>query len=140
MFGSVIVALVALGVPVLSKCFTTDPAVLSRVKNAIPGIAIFLGFDGLMCISEGTLLGQKDLKFLRNMYASFFFLVPTFMLRLKRRALNGIPVGIGTMWGTFSAYEVVRTILWLARVAWLQYRTEREVDEMEESAALPAAA
>lgn len=134
LFGSVIVALVALGVPILSKGFTTDPDVLSRVKLAIPGIAVFLGFDGLMCIGEGTLLGQNDLKFLRNMYASFFFLVPAFMLRLKRRALNGIDVGIGALWGTFSVYEVVRTVLWLGRVAWLQLKMEREVDEMEEEA------
>jgi len=136
LFGSVIVALVATCVPALSKCFTTDPIVLSRVKNAIPGIAVFLGFDGLMCIGEGTLLGQNDLKFLRNMYASFFFLVPSFMLRLKRRALNGIDVGIGALWGTFSVYEVVRTVLWLGRVVWLQHRTEREVDEMEADAAV----
>mmetsp|Transcript_27691 Transcript_27691/g.52156 ORF Transcript_27691/g.52156 Transcript_27691/m.52156 type:complete len:720 (+) Transcript_27691:462-2621(+) len=135
LFGSVIVALVATCVPALSKCFTTDPIVLSRVKNAIPGIAVFLGFDGLMCIGEGTLLGQNDLKFLRNMYAAFFFLVPSFMLRLKRRALNGIDVGIGALWGTFSVYEVVRTVLWLGRVVWLQHRTEREVDEMEAAAA-----
>mmetsp|Transcript_27864 Transcript_27864/g.51308 ORF Transcript_27864/g.51308 Transcript_27864/m.51308 type:complete len:707 (-) Transcript_27864:87-2207(-) len=135
LFGSVIVALVATGVPAVSKCFTTDPIVLSRVKNAIPGIAVFLGFDGLMCIAEGTLLGQNDLKFLRNMYSAFFFLVPAFMLRLKRRALSGIEVGIGAMWGTFSVYEVVRTILWLSRVVWLQYKTEQEVDEMEGTAA-----
>lgn len=131
LFGSVIVALVAMGVPSLSKCFTTDPVVLSRVKKAIPGIAVFLGFDGLMCIGEGTLLGQNDLKFLRNSYATFFFLVPAFMLRLKRRAMNGIEVGIGNLWGTFSVYEVVRTILWLGRVVWLQRKTEREVNERE---------
>jgi len=136
LFGAVIVALVALGIPVLSKGFTTDPEVLSRVKHAIPGIAVFLGFDGLMCIGEGTLLGQNDLKFLRNMYASFFFLVPAFMLRLKRRALNGIEVGIGTMWGTFSVYEVVRTILWLGRVVYLQMKMQREVDAMEEETEL----
>ncbi|KAL7547675.1 hypothetical protein ACHAWF_010956 [Thalassiosira exigua] len=127
-FGLTIAALVFAGVPVLGKCFTSDPEVLSRVAKAVPGIAVFLGFDGLMCIGEGTLLGQKDLGFLRNAYASFFFLVPALMLRLKRRALNGIEVGIGTMWGTFSIYEVVRTIMWLGRVVWLQRRMEREVE------------
>lgn len=132
MAGLAIVTLVTCGVPLLSRLFTTDPRVLSRVKNAIPGIAIFLGFDGLMSIGEGTLLGHKDLAFLRNSYASFFFLVPAFMLRLKRKALNGIPVGLGTMWGTFSAYEVVRTVLWLSRVAFLQWKTESEANEMEE--------
>jgi Na+-driven multidrug efflux pump len=127
-FGLAVAALVVAGVPVLGNCFTSDPEVLSRVRQAVPGIAVFLGFDGLMCIGEGTLLGQKDLRFLRNAYASFFFLVPALMLRLKRRALNGIEVGIGTMWGTFSIYEVVRTIMWLGRVVWLQRKTEREVE------------
>lgn len=131
LFGSIIVALVTFGIPSLSRMFTTDPRVLRRVKNAIPGIAVTLGFDGLMSIGEGTLLGQKDLAFLRNSYAAFFFLVPAFMLRLKRKALNGIPVGIGTMWVTFSVYEVVRTSMWLGRVAYLQWRTESEANKVE---------
>ena len=134
LFGSLIAALIVLGVPGLSRGFTTDQEVLRRVNYAIPGIAVFLGFDGLMCIGEGTLLGQNDLKFLRNMYATFFFLVPAFMLRLKRKALSGIEVGIGSMWGTFSVYEVVRATLWLARVVWLQRKTEREVEEIEAEA------
>ena len=137
LFGSTLVVGVALGVPALAPCFTSDPTVIARVRSAIPGLAIFLGFDGLMCIAEGTLLGQNDLKFLRNMYASFFFIVPAFMLRLKRRALSGIEVGIGTLWATFSAYEVVRTILWLARVAWLQYKMDKEVDEIEAAGVAP---
>lgn len=130
--GSIIVTLVTCGVPFLSRLFTTDVRVLSRVKNAIPGIAVFLGFDGLMSIGEGILLGHKDLAFLRNSYATFFFLVPAFMLRLKRRALNGIPVGLGTMWATFSAYEVVRTVMWLSRVAYLQIQTESVANKIEE--------
>ena len=136
--GLTIVTLVTCGVPFLSRLFTTDPRVLSRVKNAIPGIAIFLGFDGLMSIGEGTLLGHKDLAFLRNSYATFFFLVPAFMLRLKRKALNGIPVGLGTMWGTFSAYEVVRTVMWLTRVAYLQWKTESEASKIEEEQGIAA--
>jgi len=138
MAGLLIVTLVTCGVPLLSRLFTTDPRVLSRVKNAIPGIAIFLGFDGLMSIGEGTLLGHKDLAFLRNSYATFFFLVPAFMLRLKRKALKGIPVGLGTMWGTFSAYEVVRTVLWLSRVAYLQWKTESEASKIEEEQGIGA--
>jgi len=138
MAGLLIVTLVTCGVPLLSRLFTTDPRVLSRVKNAIPGIAIFLGFDGLMSIGEGTLLGHKDLAFLRNSYATFFFLVPAFMLRLKRKALKGIPVGLGTMWGTFSAYEVVRTVLWLSRVAYLQRKTESEASKIEEEQGMGA--
>lgn len=138
MAGLVIVTLVICGIPSLSRLFTTDARVLSRVKNAVPGIAITLGFDGLMSIGEGTLLGHKDLKFLRNSYATFFFLVPAFMLRLKRKALNGIPVGLGTMWGTFSVYEVVRTVLWLARVAHLQWKTESEASKIEEEQGIGA--
>jgi len=72
------------------------------------------------------LLGQKDLKFLRNMYAVFFFTVPAYMLRLKHRALGGLQdVGIGTMWAAFSAYNVIRTSIWHLRLAQLQRRTER---------------
>lgn len=131
LFGSAIAAGIVLGVPILSRFFTTDAAVLSRVRRAVPGMAVFLGFDGLMCVAEGTLLGQQDLSFLRNMYAAFFFLVPAFMLRLKRRALSGVEVGIGTMWGTFSVYEVVRTVLWLGRLVRLQRKTEKEVEATE---------
>jgi hypothetical protein len=76
----------------------------------------------------GALLGQKDLKFLRNMYALFFFTVPAYMLRLKHRALTGAQVvNIGTMWGAFSVYNVLRTCIWHLRLAQLQRRTEREV-------------
>mmetsp|Transcript_10578 Transcript_10578/g.18810 ORF Transcript_10578/g.18810 Transcript_10578/m.18810 type:complete len:84 (-) Transcript_10578:319-570(-) len=50
----------------------------------------------------GTLLGQKDLKFLCNMYDIFFFTVPAYVLRLKVRALTGVQaVDIGTMWAAF---------------------------------------
>jgi Na+-driven multidrug efflux pump len=128
--GLLIVTLVVGGIPSLSKLFTTDSRVLSRVTNAIPGIAITLGFDGLMSIGEGTLLGHKDLKYLRNSYACFFFLVPAFMLRLKRKALNGIPVGLGALWGTFTVYQIVRTTMWLARVAYLQWKTESETSKI----------
>ena len=76
------------------------------------------------------MLGQKDLKFLRNMYAVFFFAVPACMLRLKYRALAGVQaVGVGTMWATFSAYQVIRTSIWHLRLWQLQRRTEREVVE-----------
>ena len=84
-------------------------------------------------ICSGTLLGQKDLKFLRNAYAVFFFAVPACMLRLKRRALAGVEtVGIGTMWAAFSCYNVIRMSFWHLRLAQLQRRTERAVGNVEE--------
>jgi hypothetical protein len=83
-----------------------------------------------MCAGEGSLLGQKDLVFLRNMYAMFFFTVPAYMLRLKYRALAGLQnVGIGTMWAAFATYNVIRTSIWHIRLAHLQRRTYREVEE-----------
>ena len=81
-----------------------------------------------MCAGEGSLLGQKDLVFLRNSYALFFFTVPTYLLRLKYRALAGLQtVGIGTMWAAFGAYNVIRTTMWHVRLAQLQMRTNKEV-------------
>ncbi|KAL7462394.1 hypothetical protein ACHAXS_002771 [Conticribra weissflogii] len=126
-FGAFLVGLVSL-IPVLSRYFTNDVEVLARVNGAIPGVGLFLLVNGLMCAGEGSLLGQKDLTFLRNMYAIFFFTVPAYMLRLKHRALTGVQsVGIGTMWAAFSGYNVIRTTIWHLRLAQLQRRTDRSV-------------
>ena len=112
----------------MSRYFTADPIVLHRVNGAIPGVGLFLLVNGLMTVGEGSLLGQKDLKFLRNMYAIFFFAVPSYMLRLKYRASIGVQhVGIETMWIGFAVYNVIRTSLWHLRLAQLQRRTERGV-------------
>jgi len=122
-FGAVLVGLVAC-IPLIGRYFTTDPVVLERVNSALPGVGLFLAVHGLVCANEGTLLGQKDLKFLRNMYAIFFFAVPGYMLRLKHRALTGVQtVGIGTMWAAFSTYNLIRTSTWFLRLAQLQRRT-----------------
>ncbi|KAL7537226.1 hypothetical protein ACHAXR_007674 [Thalassiosira sp. AJA248-18] len=131
-FGAVLLGLVAC-IPLISQYFTTDPIVMSRVNSAIPGVGLFMLVNGLMCAGEGTLLGQKDLKFLRNAYAIFFFTVPAYMLRLKYRALAGLQsVGIGTMWTAFAAYNLIRTSTWHLRLAQLQRRTERGVVEGRE--------
>ncbi|KAL3802039.1 hypothetical protein HJC23_010795 [Cyclotella cryptica] len=125
--GAVLVSLVAC-IPWISRYFTTDVGVLHRVNGAIPGVALFLVVNGLMCAGEGSLLGQKDLRFLRNMYTIFFFTVPAYMLRLKQRSLLGIQeVSIGTMWAAFSTYNLIRTCIWHLRLAQLQRRTERSV-------------
>jgi len=127
MFSALLVTLTAC-IPLMSRYFTADPIVLQRVSGAIPGVGLFLLVNGLMTVGEGSLLGQKDLKFLRNMYAIFFFAVPTYMLRLKYRASIGIQhVGVGSMWFAFAVYNVIRTSLWHLRLAQLQRRTERDV-------------
>ena len=108
LFGAVIVAMVAT-IPVLSQYFTADMMVRSAVNQAIPGLSLFFALSGLVCVGEGMLLGQKDLKFLGNAYGAYFFAVPYFLLRLKKRALLGLQdVGVGTMWQTFSIYQLIR--------------------------------
>lgn len=126
--GAALVGLAA-GVPRISGCFTADAAVRRAVSGALPGVGGFLAVNGLMTAGEGSLLGQRDLGFLRNAYAAFFVAVPACMLRLKRRALAGAGgVGVGTLWTTFAAYNVVRAALWHARLAQLQRRTDGEVE------------
>ena len=126
-FGVLLVTLVSM-IPLISRFFTSDPFVIQRVNGAIPGVALFLIVNGLMCAGEGSLLGQKDLVFLRNSYALFFFTVPAYLLRLKYRALAGLQtVGIGTLWAAFGAYNVIRTTIWHVRLALLQRRTNKEV-------------
>ena len=131
MFGAVLVAMVAT-IPVLSRYFTADMAVRTAVNQAIPGLSLFFALSGLVCVGEGMLLGQKDLKFLGNAYGAYFFAVPYFLLRLKKRALLGLQdVGVGTMWRTFSFYQVIRCCIWFARMTQLQGRTDCQVEETE---------
>ena len=126
-FGMLLVTLVSL-IPLISGFFTSDPFVMQRMNGALPGVALFLIVCGLMCGMEGSLLGQKDLVFLRNSYALFSFTVPAYLLRLKYRALAGLQtVGIGTMWEAFAVYNVMRTTMWHVRLAQLQRRTNKEV-------------
>jgi len=135
LFGAVIVAMVAT-IPVLSQYFTADLAVRSSVNQAIPGLSLFFALSGLVCVGEGMLLGQKDLKFLGNAYGAYFFAVPYFLLRLKKRALLGLQdVGVGTMWQTFSIYQLIRCCIWFARMMQLQRRTDRQVSERDDAGA-----
>jgi len=137
-FGALLVAMVAT-IPVLSQYFTADMAVRSAVNQAIPGLSLFFALSGLVCVGEGMLLGQKDLKFLGNAYGAYFFAVPYFLLRLKKRALMGLQdVGVGTMWQTFSFYQVIRCCIWFARMMQLQRRTDRQVAEEAEGGVLGA--
>jgi len=134
MFGAVLVAMVAI-IPALSRYFTADMAVRSAVNEAIPGLSLFFALSGLVCVGEGMLLGQKDLRFLGRAYGAYFFAVPYFLLRLKKRALLGLQdVGVGTMWRTFSFYQVIRCCIWFARMTQLQRRTDRNIAGTEVSA------
>uniref|UniRef100_A0A6U3SM00 Uncharacterized protein n=2 Tax=Ditylum brightwellii TaxID=49249 RepID=A0A6U3SM00_9STRA len=125
-FGLSILGLV-MCIPFLSRFFTTDLSVIGKVRGAIPGLMTFFSVGGLMCVGEGMLLGQKDLKFLGRMYGAYFFIVPSIMLRLKKRSLLGIQdVGIGDMWGLFSIYQCVRVAIWHIRLRLLQRRIAKD--------------
>jgi len=124
--GAALVALVSM-IPFLGHLFTTDPAVLAQVNTAVPGVGLFFALSGFIMVGEGMFLGQRDLSFLGKIYGAFFFAVPAVLLRLKRRALAGLQdVGVGTMWTTFSAYQVVRFFIWAYRMKWLQRQRDAE--------------
>mmetsp|Transcript_10937 Transcript_10937/g.16823 ORF Transcript_10937/g.16823 Transcript_10937/m.16823 type:complete len:663 (+) Transcript_10937:319-2307(+) len=127
LFSSVLICLVSM-IPWVSPFFTNDLAVRAAVQTAIPTLLFFFSASGLMNVGEGMLLGMKDLTFLRNVYTIWFFAVPYFMLRLKRRALLGLQiVRVGTMWQVFTIYQWTRVITKLSRLLVLQRRTDAQV-------------
>ena len=113
-------------IPLLNQFFTADPAVVSLVNSVLPLLLVIFSTLGLFTSSEGMLLGQKDLNFLGKSYASFFFVVPFLMLRLKRAALSGTAnVTLKSVWTLFTGYQIFRTSLWVLRAMQLQRRTNR---------------
>jgi Na+-driven multidrug efflux pump len=121
MFGAV------LCIPLLNQFFTADPAVVSLVNSVLPLLLVIFSTLGLFTSSEGMLLGQKDLNFLGKSYASFFFVVPVLMLRLKRAALSGTAnVTLKSVWTLFTGYQIFRASLWVLRAMQLQRRTNRD--------------
>jgi Na+-driven multidrug efflux pump len=121
MFGAV------LCIPLMNQFFTADPAVISLVNSVLPRLLIIFSTLGLFTASEGMLLGQKDLNFLGKSYASFFFIIPLLMLRLKRAALSGTSaVTLKSVWTLFTGYQIFRLSLWMLRAMQLQRRTKRE--------------
>jgi Na+-driven multidrug efflux pump len=131
-FGAAMMAAV-MCIPILSGFFTSDPAVITLVNSAAPLLLVFFAVHGVMCSSEGALLGQKDLSFLGKMYAAFFFAVPALMLRVKRAALSGKEVGLTAVWKVFLSYQLFRTVVWLVRAMQLQRRADRKVEIAEEA-------
>jgi Na+-driven multidrug efflux pump len=125
-FGSVMVSAV-LCIPFLSQFFTADPVVSSMVASIAPLLVGVFAVHGIVCASEGLLLGQKDLGFLGKMYAGFFAVVPFFMLRVKRAAARGVPgTNLSSVWKVFLGYQLFRWMMWMSRVVTIQRRTERE--------------
>jgi Na+-driven multidrug efflux pump len=114
-------------IPSLNQFFTADPAVIGLVNSVLPLLLVIFSTLGLFTSSEGMLLGQKDLNFLGKSYASFFFVVPLLMLRLKRAALSGTAnVTLKSVWTLFTGYQIFRTSLWVLRAMQLQRRTNRD--------------
>eukprot|EP00565_Helicotheca_tamesis_P001003 CAMPEP_0185740430 /NCGR_PEP_ID=MMETSP1171-20130828/37741_1 /TAXON_ID=374046 /ORGANISM="Helicotheca tamensis, Strain CCMP826" /LENGTH=104 /DNA_ID=CAMNT_0028412275 /DNA_START=185 /DNA_END=496 /DNA_ORIENTATION=+ len=86
-------------IPFLCKFFTGDPSVAFEVRSVLPYLATFFAAHGLMCSSEGLLLAQRDLGFLGQAYGAAFFVVPWFMLRVKKAALSGIEtINLTSVW------------------------------------------
>jgi hypothetical protein len=84
---------------------------------------------GVVCATEGLLLGQKDLGFLGKMYASYFVAVPFLMMRLKKAALLGAQLDLTSVWKVFLGYQWFRFGAWLLRVAMLQRRAFLKADK-----------
>jgi Na+-driven multidrug efflux pump len=122
-FGSGLFA-TALCLPRLNPLLTSDPTVMASVNSVVPLLLVIYSTIGIFTSSEGMLLGQKDLGFLGKSYTSFFFIVPYFMLRLKRAALNAgsKTVNLKSVWTVFTCYQVFRTIMWALRALYLVQR------------------
>jgi len=129
-FGGAMMAAVS-AIPLLSGFFTSDQAVISIVNSVVPLLLVFFGVHGVVCGTEGMLLGQKDLGYLGKMYAAFFAIVPYAMLQVKKKALAGTrAVGLTSIWSVFIVYQLCRCALWLARSLILQRRTDAEANDM----------
>jgi Na+-driven multidrug efflux pump len=128
-FGAVMVAAVSC-IPFFSGFFTTDPNVRALVNMVVPYLMGFFAVHGIVCGSEGLLLGRKDLGFLGKMYAGFFAVVPYLMLRVKNSAVSAIEntsrINLTSVWKIFVGYQIFRAIAWSARLTYLQRQTELE--------------
>ena len=123
--GAFLLAVVAC-IPLLSGFFTSDPMVSALVNLVTPLLLGFFSVHGICMGVEGLLLGQKDLGFLGGMYGGFFFVIPFLMMRVKRAVLSGASnIDLTSVWKIFLGYQMFRTAAWVARVAFIQKRTER---------------
>lgn len=122
--GFGIVMAVAVGhIPLVSGWFSSDPGVVQLINGCVPLLAAWFSVHGVMCASEGLLLGQKDLTFLGRMYAVWFAVVPALLLRVKAAALRGCPsANLSAIWQVFLMYQFVRSALWALRAATFERR------------------
>ena len=131
-FGGAMVGAVS-AIPLISGMFTADPAVIGLVNSVVPMLLVFFAVHGILCASEGVLLGRKDLNFLGRMYVMYFAAVPYAMMQVKKAALSGTrAVGLASVWQVFLGYQLFRFVAWLARVAMLQKQTEDESSRLAE--------
>jgi Na+-driven multidrug efflux pump len=131
-FGAAMVSSVC-AVPLLSGFFTTDPVVVSLVNSVVPFLLGFFAVHGVTMSVEGLLLGQKDLSFLGKMYACYFFVVPSLMLRVKRAALTGSRVvDLTSLWKVFAGFQMFRVVAWLGRLALLQRSTDTKAAQLND--------
>jgi len=132
-FGAIMSSMVGI-MPKLGRFFSSDPTVLAEVASAVPALVGIFLLHGVICGGEGLMLGQKDLGFLGKAYASFFFAVPYCMLRVKKAALSGVPnIGLSSVWRVFLGYQIVRVIMFLARLSLLQRRSDISAAMVEDS-------
>jgi len=130
-FGLILTGIVSL-MPLVSRFFSRDAAVIASVNSTTPYLALFCAFAGVVCSGEGLLLARKDLGFLKNSFSAFFFAVPFFLLRLKTAIIGGAEnIGLQNVWRIFAVYQVVRSGLWMFRLKILSIRDDRAVNVNE---------
>jgi len=123
-FGLFIATIVSC-IPLLGGFFTSDLRVTSLVNSVVPTLAAIFTTHGVVCATEGALLGQKDLSFLGKAYACYFFAVPYLMLRVKNAAIAGKQVSVASLWKVFLGYNIFRMCFWVARTKMLANRSKR---------------
>jgi len=106
---------IALCIPLMARFFTSDPNVISILNSVTPVLAAVMLPHGIVCATEGVLLGQKDLGFLGKSYSFYFFAVPYFMLQVKKASLAGCTASLDMLWKVFFWYNIVRGNIWVIR-------------------------
>lgn len=134
-FG-VIISAAVLVIPPLSSLFTRDASVVNLVRIiAYPLLVAWFAVHGIVCATEGILLGQRDLHFLGFMYGLYFFVVPYAILQVKEHSFVALASQddddaprrhpLVSLWGVFLIYQLSRFSAWLVRVIYLQRQMER---------------
>lgn len=124
----VFLGLIAACIPLMCPLLTQDIAVTTTVNQIVPHMLGIMFTHGIFCASEGMLLGFRDLKFLRNIYAIFFVVVPMLMLRLKWVARAGIEVSLTSIWNIFLGYQAFRITSFASRAFFLRRRNSKTSD------------